>query len=209
MSDRNEAKKQEYIKQSLILFLKKGIKKVKVGEITETLNISSKTLYRFFEDKKGLVYACLELYQNNTALKLDQLLNDESKNDFEIIVETYWLSFQLLSKVNPLFIVDVENYFEGDIALRRFLGSKSMEKIVELGMKNEFLRKDLDVDIITNTFFELLRSYFRRSDIVPGEEGTQQYFFNVIGAYLCGICSKKGIDFIYEQREAGNLDFII
>jgi len=169
MSDRNEAKKQEYIKQSLILFLKKGIKKVKVGEITETLNISSKTLYRFFEDKKGLVYACLELYQNNTALKLDQLLNDESKNDFEIIVETYWLSFQLLSKVNPLFIVDVENYFEGDIA----------------------------------------RSYFRRSDIVPGEEGTQQYFFNVIGAYLCGICSKKGIDFIYEQREAGNLDFII
>ncbi|NJL15368.1 MAG: TetR/AcrR family transcriptional regulator [Microscillaceae bacterium] len=67
-----------YIEKALRLFLKFGVKSVTIGHIAQELNISTKTIYKFFGDKTGLVRECLRLDNLIIARTYQKILEKEN-----------------------------------------------------------------------------------------------------------------------------------
>lgn len=55
-----EVRREEIIQNAIMEFLEKGIDNTKISDIAERAEVGTATVYRYFENKTGLVIACAE-----------------------------------------------------------------------------------------------------------------------------------------------------
>ena len=192
------SKKDFYVKESLKLFMKYGIKSVTVGQITTRLNVSSKTLYSLFGDKSGLVNACFALYKAN-SLQEYTLLESHSGNVADMLIRFYNRSVESLSRINPNFFNDISNYFPEIWDSDEAFGLSHTRAILEKGITEGIFVDGLNVEICTITVTMLLRSMFEKDAL--WDAGTQKLLNNVLWPYVRGICTQKGLEEFRKYRK--------
>lgn len=182
---------QYFVKESLKLFLKYGVKSVTVGQITQHLNVSSKTLYQLFGDKTGLVHQCAELYRTNTAKAYEQLFTD-SANVADAVIRFYSLLVESMSIVNPNFFVDIARYFPDLWNQQEAFGLQYTRRLIERGVAEGIFVSGLEVDICAETLTLLIRSIFEKDPLAGTNTQTQILMANVLWPYLRGISTPEG-----------------
>ena len=185
-----EEKRAAYIKESLKLFLKHGVKKVTVGQLTKHLNISSKTLYLLFGDKNGLVEACFELYKANSR-KAYQQLEQESENVAETMVRFYHMLVEALSRMNPQFFADIDRYFPKIWDNDEAFSQHQSQALIEQGVAEDIFVANLDPSICAETLTMLLSSMFTRERL--NGSSTDHLLTNVLWPYVRGLCTPEGL----------------
>ena len=182
-------KKNIYIRGSLKLFLKYGIRSVTVGQNTHTLNISSKTLYNIFGDKTGLVRECFDLYKNDSQLEYNSL-KENAQNIAETLIKFYRRSVEAFNRVNPNFFNDISKYFpelwDNDEAFGKH---RTQELLIQVINEGIFV-SHVDTEIASRTITILLKSMLE--DEAFYTQGNEALFSNIIWPYLRGICTQKG-----------------
>ncbi|MEL6850950.1 MAG: TetR/AcrR family transcriptional regulator [Bacteroidota bacterium] len=182
-------KKEFYIKESLKLFLKHGIRSVTIGQITKQLNVSSKTIYVLFEDKTGLVYECFNLYKANTKKAFDEQVL-ASENVADMLIRFYHQAITGLSKVNPRFFNDLARYFPEIWDADDAFGIDQTKHLLQKGIQEGIFYQGMDQNLCAETITLLLRSIFDRETFQ--QSPTQQLLDNILWPYLRGICTPEG-----------------
>jgi TetR/AcrR family transcriptional regulator, cholesterol catabolism regulator len=185
-----EEKRDAYIKESLKLFLKHGVKRVTVGQLTKQLNISSKTLYVLFGDKNGLVKACFELYKANSR-RAYLGLQGESENVAELMVRFYHMLVEALSRMNPHFFADIARYFPAVWDNDEAFSQHQSRELIERGVAEGIFVAHLDPEICAETLTMLLSSMFTRERL--NGTSTDHLLTNVIWPYVRGLCTAAGL----------------
>lgn len=101
--------KEKILKRSAELFPLMGIRNVTMDYLALDLNISKRTIYELFEDKKDLVLQCIgEMILNNNKLLLQIIEQTEN------VIQALFLIIQQEEEqrrgFNPVFVEDVKKY---------------------------------------------------------------------------------------------------
>lgn len=193
-------KKDIYIKESLKLFLKYGIRSVTVGQITQKLNVSSKTLYSIFGDKLGLVSACFNLYKEESQLEYEQLKGN-SENIAQVLIKFYLRSVEAFNRINPNFFNDIASYFPEIWDDDEAFGKHRTQELLAQGIEEGIFFNSIDLEIASRALSILLRSMLE--DEALFEQGNERLFSNVLWPYLRGICTQKGLEEFRKYRKTG------
>lgn len=184
-------KQAYYIKESLKLFLTYGVKRVTVGQITQQLNISSKTLYALFGDKTGLVYACFELYKVRSSQAFEKM-EQASENVADLLIRFYNQMIEDMGRISPNFFNDIARYFPEIWDSQEAFGIRHTRNMLFRGIQEGLFVKGLDQAICAETLTMLLRSMLERDPLT--RPGTQRMMTNVLWPYVRGICTTQGLE---------------
>ncbi|TAE51120.1 MAG: TetR/AcrR family transcriptional regulator [Bacteroidetes bacterium] len=191
MEEFKNEKRAYYIKESLKLFLKYGIRTVTVGQITSHLNISSKTLYQLFGDKTGLVKACFELYSQNSHKTFEEI-EAEAENVADMLIRFYKRLTDSLSRINPNFFNDMAGYFPEIWSSDEAFAMNHTRIILRRGVEEKIFVGGIDIELCAQTLTLLLRFMFEREPF--GSHNSQRLLANVLWPYVRGISTPEGLE---------------
>lgn len=183
-------KKDLYTEQALRKFLKFGIRSVTIGEIAQHLNISTKTIYKFFGDKNGLVNACLELDKAIIERTYQKILGNEIL--MISMIEFYNELVNRISRVNNNYFLDVQKQYPEAWEEMATLSTQYIKRLLEKGIAQGCFYKTLDIEVVAQTIALLVRAMLDDHTFVNYTPNRRQLSANVIYPYLRGICTQKG-----------------
>ncbi len=185
------------------LFLTTGIKSVTMDDIARHLGMSKKTIYQFFKDKNELVIALVKRKLQEDEDQMADIIS-RSGNVIEEMVNMMKCSEEIFSRINPIVIHEMQKYHPE--AWTHFQNFKSgvmihtMEELLTKGIKQGYIRPDIDVKVIARMRMNLVELGFN-SNVFPVAEfntWTVQQQFNEHFNY--GICTLKGYKLLNQYK---------
>jgi AcrR family transcriptional regulator len=184
------------------MYLEYGIKGVTMDDVAHKLSISKKTLYQYFNDKKELVMAVLELQNKNRNIDFS-ILEQRDTNAIEELFYYYKIQVQMIKNHKPAFVYDLKKYYP-DIFMhfQKIKHKRIIDSVIDnliKGKKEGLYRDDLDESVISR--INLIRvEGIMNSDIFSIEELVSTNLFSEIFRYnLYGIVSDKGRELIQQK----------
>ncbi|MCK5101198.1 MAG: TetR/AcrR family transcriptional regulator, partial [Cyclobacteriaceae bacterium] len=108
---RNDSVKEKIIEESIVLFMKYGVRSVTMDDVAKHLGISKKTIYLHFKDKEEIILLSTSVY-----FEKEQRDMEEIENGTENAVEhLYNLSVCLrdrLRNINSSVLFDLKKYYK-------------------------------------------------------------------------------------------------
>ena len=186
--------KDQIIETSLRQFLKHGIRKMTVQKLIAPMGISTKTVYKYFNDKEELLKHCLVKHYSELAKDFDIT---GSSNPVIAIFKLWHNAMELDFGVNHIFYHDLNYYYPRlqDSILHRFFTKRfsKLGELMEKGVKQGYFRNDIVPAMIPEVTSALYSSItrtdqFKKYKLTPGV-----LMQNTIEAYLRGVCTEKGL----------------
>ena len=186
--------KEEIIETSLQQFLRHGIRKMTVQKLIAPMGISTKTVYKYFNDKEELLKHCLVKHYSELAKDFDIT---GSSNPVIAIFKLWHNAMELDFGVNHIFYHDLNYYYPRlqDSILHRFFKKRfsKLGELMEKGVKQGYFRNDIVPAMIPEVTSALYSSItrtdqFKKYKLTPGV-----LIQNTIEAYLRGVCTEKGL----------------
>jgi len=185
------------------LFLKAGIKSVTMDDIARHLGISKKTIYHFFKDKNELVIALVKKKLKEDEEQMEEIIS-KSTNVIEEMINMMKCSEDIMSRINPIVIHDMQKYHPE--AWKEFQNFKSevlvctMAQLLEKGIKQGYIRPDIDVKIISLMRVHQLELGFNPAVFPIAEYNTWSVQQQFQEHFNYGVCTLKGFKLLDEYK---------
>jgi AcrR family transcriptional regulator len=188
--------RQEIINTSLEGFLKKGIRKMTIQKLVAPLGISTKTVYKYFNNKEDVLRECLSIHYSgllNQTFATGALYPNPA-----IALENIWKhAIHIDFGVNRIFYHDLNYYYPElqDEILKKHGGKMetTIVKLIKKGMSEGYFRKDLEPQIIFEAMTVMYRSLTRTEDFRKFRSNPENLARQTVQVYLRGICTQKGL----------------
>ncbi len=187
--------KDKIIETSLKQFLKYGIRKISVQKLVAPMCISTKTVYKYFENKEDLLAEALRLYYEQQQGLMEQFF--EGKQTVPLLFDMWYGGIENECKVNKTFFEDLNYYYpelerkiEATISKKIW---KQFAKIIQQGIKEGVFREDLDPEIFLEGIAVLYTALARKGQFKKFHAQTNTLFLNTIAVYIRGFCTYEGI----------------
>ena len=194
--------KENIIHQSLILFLKKGVKQINMDEVASNLGISKKTLYKHFDNKQDLIHHCFQRHNQ----MFEEMINNSFLQSNNAIDELFAIDESvslMMKKTNPYLLGELKRYYPNTWNLLEDLKQKVLFNIMKInitnGIQQELYRSELDVDIIT-------KFVISRTDALVNDEIFPLTVYNFQDLlkenriyHIRGIATPKGIKYLEKK----------
>lgn len=102
--------KNEISQAAYHLFIAYGPHRITLEEISHTLGISKKTIYKYFESKEQLIENGISFGIQTSEKKLEEIFQ-ENTNPVRKILMIYCFVFQRLQELNPAFLYELKRYY--------------------------------------------------------------------------------------------------
>ncbi|MDG2371804.1 MAG: TetR/AcrR family transcriptional regulator [Flavobacteriaceae bacterium] len=199
--------KEKIILKATELFLSIGFKSVTMDELAQSMAISKKTIYQFFNNKNHLISVCMESLQkqiiktfkqiranaNNPIIELFQI----KKEAMKVLGNTETAPQFQLQKFYPEIYQELKSREFDQV---RDVFQESLKKGVESG----YFRKEINIDFISRIFLNGMRGV-RDINLFPlSEFKVEEVIEDFIEYHLRAISTKKGITLlnrIYKKFE--------
>ena len=86
--------RNKIIDYAMAEFYKRGVKAVKMDEISRGLHVSKRTVYEIFGDKEELLLAGMKMQQAKELQELEEFANTQARNVIDIISYVYKLQMR-------------------------------------------------------------------------------------------------------------------
>src|ERR1700760_946239 len=185
------------------LFLKAGIKSVTMDDIAKHLGMSKKTIYQFFKDKNELVVALVKKKLQDDEDQMCDIIK-QSGNVIEKMINMMKCSEEIFSRINPIVIHDLQKYHSD--AWKQFQDFKSgvlmrtLEDLLTEGIKQGYIRPDIDVKIIARMRVTQVELGFNTSVFPVAEFNTWKVQQQFMEHFNYGICTLKGYKLLNEYK---------
>ena len=185
--------KKEVVDIALQEFLHNGTQSFTIKQLTELTGISTKTVYKLFDDKTALLQTCLTAHYSRLT---NELLKIDSDNEIETILNMTYRVVELEFDVNPRFYAELNTYYpklQNEVIA---IHSKTFEKFVDnikQGIQSGLFRSEINPDVCLiacqQLYSGITREKIYNSFNLPGSELIK----NTILVYLRGMCTSSGL----------------
>ena len=196
--------KDRIVDRAMQLFVKHGIKAVRMDDIAHSLTISKRTLYEIYDNKEALLVEVMLKAREQEDAEL-KAIGLRSKNVMETIQNVYYLRTEQMRSTNPQFFIDLAKY----PSVMKILKSNhertrvNFVSFMKRGVGEGYFRSDIDYELVYfmfNAFSEQCKT-----ENIFQKYSLESIFKNNVFVVLRGICTQKGIDLL-EQFMQGEKD---
>ena len=187
--------KEEILQKSLTLFLKHGIKEMSNQKLVDWLGISTKTIYKYFQSKEGLLEEALYLYHNTQYEKLLNLSNEQ--NAACHFLDIWQIAVEMEYHINQSFYKDL-GYYYPDLA-------RKVEKVIAPKFEQHFLsvinravtqgafRSDVLPEVALRSVLALHRASVASEAFTRLGLSTKDLLLQTTANYIRGLCTTEGL----------------
>ena len=187
--------KDEILQTALRQFLKFGIRKMSIKKLVDPLDISTKTVYKYFKNKEKLLEAVLDLHYTQQY----QLLENHSADQdvVPLIIDIWYLAVEREYSVNKKFFHDLHYYYpELERKTEAMTGQKiwkQIQQIVQKGIKEGVFKEDILPEVAMEGIAVLYGAVARTGQFKRFRVSPYEIFLSTIVLYIRGFCTRKGI----------------
>lgn len=196
--------KEEILKTALNQFVSNGIREMSVQKLVSILRISTKTFYKYFENKEELLKEALRLHYDLQYIEFEKQVIE--KNPVILFYEVWQTATLKEYTVNNRFFAELSYYYPAlQQEIEREIGSKFWEKlrqIIEDGNAQGFFKNDIKPYIVLESIALLLNSISRTDKFLKYNSSAEEIFCNSIAVLIKGICTSTGLDIL--EKHIGN-----
>ena len=173
-------------------FYKRGVRAVKMDEISQGLHVSKRTVYEIFGDKEELLLAGLKIKSLEMREKLETYSCNVGHNVVDIIGYFYKLQMEVNSMVGVAFYEEIHRmprvieFFKQEHE-REFA---DRVKFLKAGVEERLFRQDIDysltMELLSASMSEIMRNQIYK------KYSMQQIFDNFFLVIIRGFCTERG-----------------
>ena len=174
-------------------FYKRGVRAVKMDEISQGLHVSKRTVYEIFGDKEELLLAGLKIKSLEMREKLETYSCNVAHNVVDIIGYFYKLQMEVNSMVGVAFYEEIHRMprvieFFNQEHEREFA---DRVKFLKAGVEEGLFRQDIDysltMELLSASMSEIMRNQIYK------KYSMQQIFDNFFLVIIRGFCTERGV----------------
>ena len=197
--------KEQIIESALKHFLQHGIRKITIQKLVLPLGISTKTMYRYFNDKQELLEECLKVHYRESDKGVLRLM-DRSPNVVVSICQIYLKAVDRDFGINHLFYDDLNYYYpdvQDKVMREQHRAFEIITAMIEQGKNEGYFLTYLKPPVVLETLMELYTSVTRYG-VYKEFAMRRELIKQTIIIYLRGICTDKGIQVMDQIKELAN-----
>lgn len=187
------------IESAMQMFVRQGIKAVRMDDIAQELGVSKRTLYELFGDKEELLYLCLRRHMTivneavaEKARKADNMLESILIGFFEMTQ---------YSETNNRIAGNLRKFYpEVYERLHRELGSSSTERFkraIGQCVAQGLLDHKANIDLAITMLYYMAAGIVARKDVImPEGLSVREAFLSVVILFFRGISTAEGLQVI-------------
>lgn len=149
--------KADLLKFSITKFTQCGSKQVTLDEIANTLGISKKTIYTFFNNKEELVTSSLESLLNEYREDINSVVKENNNDPILCVVLIYKRGFEYLKYFKPSFIFGLKKYYpKAHTLFEEFIEELSNKIVYNLLKKAQLsgnIKPEVNLKLIVKIYF--------------------------------------------------------
>ncbi|WP_055436098.1 TetR/AcrR family transcriptional regulator [Lacinutrix algicola] len=187
--------KAELLKCSISKFTQFGSKHVTLDEIANTLGISKKTIYTFFNNKEDLVAASVENLLKEYKKDINGIVNSNGKNPILCVILIYQRGFEYLKYFKPSFLFGLEKYYpKASAVFNDFieeLSNNIVYNLLKQAQESGNIKEEVNIELIVNIYFlRIDKLIFKKNNLL--ETYPEEELFNHLVIYnLKGIITSN------------------
>ncbi|HEV7350203.1 TetR/AcrR family transcriptional regulator [Telluribacter sp.] len=193
--------KEEILEKSLKLFLKYGTREMSNQKLVEWLGISTKTIYKYFTNKEGLLEEVLHLYHNQQYEMLESLPKEQ--NAACHFFEVWQIAIETEYKINLLFYQDLHHYYpELEKKVEGVIGQKFEQhflSIIHRGIEQGAFRQDILPEVVLRSILALHRVAVRTEPFKHFHLSATDLLLNTTATFIRGLCTVDGMKALDEH----------
>jgi AcrR family transcriptional regulator len=193
---------------ALRLFGERGVDRVTMAEITDASGVRASTIYQYFSNKDEIVWAIMSELLADSAARASQRIERETTALGKITALFEFMADELSTNQNKVrFMAQFDAIYARDWPVERLLklegevnpeGFDYFRKLIEAGVRDGSLRRDLDPDLTMHAVMNALAGAQRRLASL-GKKVEQEYgqtvdrlFRETIRVILFGLRAPEG-----------------
>jgi AcrR family transcriptional regulator len=185
------------------LFFRYGLKNVTMDDIATHLGMSKKTIYQYYSDKDALVDAVVQKEIDNDVIECAGH-RQKCENAVHEVFLALDMMQEMMSTMNPVIIFEMQKYYPSAFRKMNDHKNKFLYKVIreniELGIKEEMYRSDINPDILAKFRIESIFIAFN-PDLFPSNKYSLfQIETHLMEHFLCGICTTKGLKQLFKYK---------
>ena len=174
-------------------FYKRGVRAVKMDEISQGLHVSKRTVYEIFGDKEDLLLAGLKIKSLEMREKLETYSCNVAHNVVDIIGYFYKLQMEVNSMVGVAFYEEIHRMprvveFFNQEHEREFA---DRVKFLKAGVEEGLFRQDIDysltMELLSASMSEIMHNQLYK------KYSMQEMFDNYFLVIIRGFCTERGV----------------
>tara|TARA_B000000475_G_C15882883_1_gene401239 strand:- start:80 stop:676 length:597 start_codon:yes stop_codon:yes gene_type:complete len=191
--------KEKIILKAVELFLSLGFKSITMDDLAQSMSISKKTIYLFFNNKNDLIISCTEHIQYQLLNKINEIRNN-AKNPIIELFEIKKEAMKILGNTETAPQFQLQKFYpeiyqklkDRELHLFRDNIHESLNK----GIKLKFFRKEINIDFITRIYLNGMRGV-RDINLFPiNEFKVEKVIEDFIEYHLRAISTPKGLELL-------------
>ncbi len=188
--------KERILTKAYELFTKFGFSKVTMQEIADSMGMSKKTLYKFFEGKEQIIREIIETKKCDIDNYLEKLWADENLDFVEKITSMMnFIRTQLPNMRGPLFEDLKKNipeiWTEINESRKRYIREK-YSRLIREGIKKGSVRKDLDEEVVMLVYINAIHNILVPEILSELPLSAEQVFDNIVSTLFVGMFTDEG-----------------
>jgi len=188
--------KDRILNKAYELFTKFGFNKVTMQEISDSMGMSKKTLYKFFEGKEQIIREIIENKKCDIDNYLEKLWTDESLDFVEKISSMMkFIKTQLPNMRGPLFEDLKKNipeiWTEINESRKKYIREK-YSRLLREGIKKGSVRKDLDEEVVMLVYINAIHNILVPEVLSELPLTAEQVFDTIVTTLFMGIFTDEG-----------------
>jgi len=200
--------KERIIEESTNLFVRYGVKSVRMDDIASRLGISKRTVYELFGDRESLIIACVRhFYARQAAIHEDRIAQARNVIEEFVMLLDDW---EAMVTTNLNFMNDLERFYPaiyGKIKDERHREGRDRLKMkLEQGIEEGLFFRNINLDFAAAALIASVSTVFTTPSAYESVNVPMSEAFKYITmCFFRGIATEKGIrliDRVFRERFA-------
>lgn len=193
-NDYRQDLKERIIDYAMHEFYKRGVKAVKMDEISQGLHVSKRTVYEIFGDKEEMLLIGMRSQQAKMRTALERFAHTGKHNVIDIISYFYRLQMERNRQVEPVFFEEIHKYPRILEFLEESHQNESSQRVkfYEEGVKEGVFRKDVNFCLLSEIGHIAMEETMKRQ--LYKQYNMQTIFDNYFMIIIRGICTDRGLE---------------
>ncbi len=201
VNDYRKELKGRIVNYAMAEFYKRGIKAVKMDEISRGLHVSKRTVYEIFGDKEELLLEGLKVKNQEMRRMVEEYAASGNHNVIDVVGYFYRLQMQVNGLVGVAFYEEIHRMPRIREYLRQEHEREHEERVcfLQLGVEEGLFRKDVDYKLTMELMHVAMSEIMHQQlyKLFP----MQQIFDNFLLVIIRGICTERGLALLNKAIE--------
>lgn len=177
------------------LFERFGIRRVTMNELSQTLAMSKKTLYKYVASKDELVAKLMEFRMSRIQSSLEKVVFNDTLSFEEKLKSVFKFFNSELSKFNVSFVHEIQTQHPAVWERMQELKAESIDRmfgtLIREGYKLGYVRQDVDPQVLIDMYTATLRQILTPSYILSTNYSNTEIYNMIVKIYFQGILTEK------------------